>query len=301
MSRTYGLLLATILAAGVLVSPGSATASSDDPVPIAGGIQTGLPSPYGPVLHVLAPGPTELGFMGIDVEPNTITNFDGFVAMGHFNGTVRDPDGNDYDLGDSGIRVFQGSYRSTDGSTHRGTFVFVLIELHSRSSGLQLHDLNGGISASGLCWTVRVPDAALKVSDDLKAVTLHVADATVVDTRQRFGDANVPATISLDVTWTSAGPPHHHTPGSTDPMDPTNFDGKFRIAQAAGTVSGSNAEGFSFRTVGTISSAGVSSVLGIPGWAEMGIERNGSFLKWEREDDGRLLRHSALVRRSVRG
>jgi hypothetical protein len=277
MKRWYTVLVGMALAVAVVVSPGPATASTDDPVPIPGGIETGLAPPYGPVLHVFAPGPTDLGFMGVDVEPNTITNFDGFTAMGHFNGTVRDEDGNLYDLGLSGIRVFQGDYRSADGVTHHGTFVFVLIELYDLGSGSQVHHFNGGIAASGLCWTVRVPESALKVNENLKEATLRVENASVVDDLQRFGGANIPATVSLAITWSAAGPQRHYKPRSADPTDPTNFEGKFRIALATGTISGSNAEGFSF--MGTASSAEVSSVFGIPGWAEMGIERNGSFLR----------------------
>lgn len=277
MRRSYRAFVTVALAVGIVVSPRPAMASTDDPVPIPGGIETHLPPPYGPVLHVFAPGPTDLGFMGVDAEPNTITDFGGFAAMGHFNGTIEDVDGNVYDLGDSGIRVYQGNYRSADGSTHQGTFVFLLIELYDPASGSQLHNFNGGFS-SGLCWTVRVPDSALEVNRDLKEATLHIENADAVDDLQRFGGANIPATVSLDITWTAAGPQHHYKPGSTDPTDPTNFDGKFRIAVATGTLSGSNAEGFSFTTVGNVSTEKISSVLGISGWAEMGIERNGSFL-----------------------
>lgn len=276
MRRLYTVLVGTALAVGIVVPPGPATASTDDPVPIPGGIETLLPPPYGPVIHVFAPGPTELGFMGVDVEPNTITDFDGFAAMGHFNGTVEDAEGNVYDLGLSGIRVFQGDYRSADGSSHHRTFVFILIELYDPGSGSQLHDFNGGITPSGLCWTVRVPDSALTVSENLKRARLHVENTSVVDDLQRFGGAKIPATVSLDITWTAVGPQHHYKPGSSAPTDPTNFDGKFRIAVTTGTLSGSNAEGFRFR--GNASSEAVSSVFGIPGWAEMGIERNGSFL-----------------------
>ena len=279
MRRWYAALVAVALALGVVASPGLATVPTDHPVPIPGGIDTRLPPPYGPTLHVFAPGPPDLGFMGVDVEPATITNFDGFVAMGHFNGTVEDQDGNLYDLGDSGLRVFQGNYRAADGSTHYGTFVFVLVELYDPATGSQSHHFNGGIAPSGLTWTIQVPDSALTVSQDGKEATLHVESASVVDDLQRFGGANIPATISFDITWTATGPRDHYRSGSTDPTDPRNFDGKFRIALATGTLSGSNAEGFSFATVDSASTAKVSSVLGIPGWAEMGIERNGSFLK----------------------
>lgn len=155
--------------------------------------------------------------MGLDVEPNTITNFHGFTAMGHFNGTVEDPDGNTYDLGDSGVRVFQGNYRSAHGAIHHGTFVFILIELYDSDSGSQLHDFNGGIASSGLCWTVQVPDSALTLSENLKEATLHVKNASVLDDLQRFGGANIPATVSLDVTWTPVGPQHHPKPGLCSP------------------------------------------------------------------------------------
>lgn len=116
------------------------------------------------------------------------------------------------------------------------------------------------------------------MSKNLKKATLHVEDASVVDDLQIFGGANIPSTVSFDITWIAAGPRRHYKPGSTDPTDPTNFDGKFRLAVATGTFSGSNADGFSFTTKGIASSAEVSSVFGIPGFAEMGIERNGSFL-----------------------
>jgi len=116
------------------------------------------------------------------------------------------------------------------------------------------------------------------VSKNGKRATLHVEDAAVVDDLQIFGGANIPSTVSYDITWTASGPRRHYKPGSTDPTDPTNFDGKFRLATATGTFSGSNADGFSFTTVGVASSAEVSDVLGVPGFAEMGIERNGTYL-----------------------
>jgi hypothetical protein len=63
--------------------------------------------------------------MGLDIEPNTITNFDGFTAMAYLNGTAVDADGNTLAIGLSDMRVFQGTYRSADGSTHHGTFAFI--------------------------------------------------------------------------------------------------------------------------------------------------------------------------------
>ncbi|HJZ67645.1 MAG TPA: hypothetical protein VKF81_05965 [Blastocatellia bacterium] len=89
-----------------------------EPVPIPGG------DVIPPLIHQFVPGPVELGppFEGVDVEPNGITNFRGFIAMGVLAGTATDGDGNTFDLF-SDIRVYKGEYVSSDGSHHRGTFV----------------------------------------------------------------------------------------------------------------------------------------------------------------------------------
>jgi hypothetical protein len=93
---------------------------SIEPVPIPGGLL--IP----PLIHVFAPGPLDQGFQGIDVEPNVITNFNGFVALAYPGGigTATDSDGNTYDLV-TDMRVFQGEYVSVDGTHHRGTFVLI--------------------------------------------------------------------------------------------------------------------------------------------------------------------------------
>jgi len=123
MRRLLALIgFATLLA--VFALPGTVSATTDDPVPIPGGIFTGLPPPNGPIVHVLAPGP-QPNFMGLDVEPNVITNFSGFAALAYLNGTARDAAGNSYAIGLSDMRVFQGSYRTADGSLAHGTFVFI--------------------------------------------------------------------------------------------------------------------------------------------------------------------------------
>jgi hypothetical protein len=87
-----------------------------DPVPIPGGLA--------PVVHIFAPGPVDLGFQGLDVELNGITNFRGFSALGYLAGTASDSNGNSYIVG-TDMRVFQGEYVAADGSHHRGTFVFI--------------------------------------------------------------------------------------------------------------------------------------------------------------------------------
>jgi len=91
-----------------------------DPVPIAGGLV--LP----PQIHVFAPGPVDQGFQGVDTEPSVITNYRGFSAIGYPGGfgTATDGNGNSYDV-ITDMRVFHGEYVSTDGTHHRGTFVFI--------------------------------------------------------------------------------------------------------------------------------------------------------------------------------
>ena len=64
MKRRFGLPLVVGLAAAMaLLLPGTATAVGSDPKPIPGGIQI----PDGPLIHVFAPGPVDLGFHYLDV------------------------------------------------------------------------------------------------------------------------------------------------------------------------------------------------------------------------------------------
>jgi hypothetical protein len=122
MTRRGSLLVILVSALGVVLAlPGSAVAIDTAPVPIPGGF---VPFPGAPFIHVLAPGPVDLGFMGEDVEPNTITNFQGFSALAYIGGTATDADGNTYTMFND-MRVFQGTYVSADGSVLHGTFAFI--------------------------------------------------------------------------------------------------------------------------------------------------------------------------------
>jgi hypothetical protein len=116
-----------------------------------------------------------------------------------------------------------------------------------------------------------VPDDALTIDPDLKSATLHIEDIDIVDSFVFLGENEVPATVSFDVTFTGQGQRFHFKPGSDDPTDPTNFDGKFRQGVATGTFSGSNDDGFSFTSDPGATSGGI--------FAEIGIETNGSLLK----------------------
>jgi hypothetical protein len=95
----------------------AATMVNADPVPIPGGIN--VP----PVIHIWAPGPPGIG-MGLDVDPNGITNFNGFAALAYLSGTATDSNNNTYDLS-SDMRLYRGEYVAADGTHHRGTFVFI--------------------------------------------------------------------------------------------------------------------------------------------------------------------------------
>ena len=88
------------------------------PIPIPGG---DVVPPLG-LIHIFFPGPTSIGNDGIDIEPSTITNFQGFTGVAMLAGTATDGNGNSFKLL-SDIRVFQGEYVSADGRHHHGTFV----------------------------------------------------------------------------------------------------------------------------------------------------------------------------------
>jgi len=110
-----------LLSAVFFLMPSPAHAAGSDPKPIPGGF---VPFPGAPLIHVFAPGPVDAGFMGEDVEPNTITDFKGIAALAYPLGTATDADGNTFVMFND-MRVFRGTYVSMDGSVLRGTFAFI--------------------------------------------------------------------------------------------------------------------------------------------------------------------------------
>jgi hypothetical protein len=133
-----------------------------------------------------------------------------------------------------------------------------------------MHDFNGGIQPSGLFWIVQLSDDSLRVSRDGRRATLRAEDLSVIDSFQFGGPFPVPATVSLNVTWEATGDRLPRGRGSAvAPTDPAAFVGRFAAARSMASFSGSEL-GFSFR-----SNPGVSTDRG---YAEMGTERNGSFL-----------------------
>lgn len=96
------------------------------PNPIPGGIELAP----GVVIHVWGPGDpavtlpfTGITLGGLDVEPTTITNFNGSTAVAFHVGSVRASDGRTYNL-ETDIRAFDGQYM-VDGTVHRGSFALV--------------------------------------------------------------------------------------------------------------------------------------------------------------------------------
>lgn len=138
---------------------------------------------------------------------------------------------------------------------------------------VQLHDFNGGIAPSGLFWTVRVPDDALRIHG--RRARLEVKDLDVIDSFTFLGANQVPARVSFEIDFRAYGDEMRFEPGSTDPTDPSNFEGRFRFAVATGRFEGTE-RGFRFRA-DDASSAGV--------FAEMGHERNGAYLRRDHDDD----------------
>jgi hypothetical protein len=134
-----------------------------------------------------------------------------------------------------------------------------------------VHDFNGGVQPSGLFWIVQLPGDAFRVSRDGRRATLRVNDLSVIDSFQFGGPVSVPATVSMNVTWAATSDRQPRGKGrAVPPTDPAAFLGRFADARSTASFSGSEL-GFSFR-----SNPGVSTDRG---YAEMGTERNGSFLQ----------------------
>ena len=132
-----------------------------------------------------------------------------------------------------------------------------------------MHDFNGAIQPSGLFWIVEVPDDAFRVSRDGDHAVLEAKDVCVVDSFQFGGPVSVPASVSFAVRWDAIGPRRRRGSGSgVPPTDPAAFLGDFAFARSTAQFSGREL-GFSFRSDRATSDRG---------FAEIGPERNGTFL-----------------------
>jgi hypothetical protein len=112
--------------AGATVSPSSPTRVTVAPKPIPGGIELAP----GVVIHVFGAGDpavtlpfTGITLQGLDVEPTTITDFNGSSALAYHVGRVRASDGRTYNL-ETDIRAFEGEYVA-EGAVRHGSFALI--------------------------------------------------------------------------------------------------------------------------------------------------------------------------------
>ena len=84
----------------------------------------GDPGPIPASRHIFAPGPRSQGLMGLQVEPSSITDFQGTVALAYLSGTATDGGGQHYELAVD-LRLMSGDYVAMDGSTRTGAFAFI--------------------------------------------------------------------------------------------------------------------------------------------------------------------------------
>jgi hypothetical protein len=145
------------------------------------------------------------------------------------------------------------------------------VDLFEPGSGSQVHDINGGVLASGLFWTLPLDDDALDVSDDGRRVVLDVEGIQVIESYQLFAPTTTAATLSFHIEWQATGPFVERGKDATvAPTDPAAFLARFAVARSTAEFELSEF-GFSFR-----SNPGVNAD---QGFAEMGRERNGVFLR----------------------
>lgn len=144
------------------------------------------------------------------------------------------------------------------------------MDLFEPGSGSQVHDINGGVLASGLFWTLPLDDNTLHLSDDGRRAVLDVEDIQVIESYRLFGPNTTPATLSFHIEWQATGPFVARGKDATvAPTDPAAFLARFAVARSTAEFEVSEL-GFSFS-----SDPGVSTD---QGFAEVGRERNGVFL-----------------------
>ena len=88
-----------------------------------------VPIPFEPIapgVHAFLPGPADSpqSMLPFGRDPSTITDFAGFVAVTHLQGTGKASDGVST-LYDVDLRIMKGVYRGVDNKFHFGTFALV--------------------------------------------------------------------------------------------------------------------------------------------------------------------------------
>ena len=145
------------------------------------------------------------------------------------------------------------------------------MDLFDPSSGsqVQVHDLSPGTQPNGLFWTAQLPRHAFNVRHDGRIARLKLREQALVDTFTISGTLGIAAQVNLDVVWSATSEPVARGEGTgVGPTSPAAFSANFAEANCRGRVSGFET-GFAFET-GLLTAAAF--------FAEMGQERNGSFL-----------------------
>jgi hypothetical protein len=115
-----------------------------------------------------------------------------------------------------------------------------------------------------------VADDALRVSNGGSKAVLDVEDIEVIDSFQFGSGIGTPASVSFHIEWHATGPVMQRGKDTAvPPTDPAAFLGQLAVAQSTAVLTGSEF-GFSFSSNPGVSTANT--------FAEMGRERNGSFL-----------------------
>jgi hypothetical protein len=147
-----------------------------------------------------------------------------------------------------------------------------------------VHDFTGGIAPNGLLWIVQVPDDAVTKNPEDGTLTISLKNVAVVDQIAQpgsffIGSTGFPATVSLNMTFQKHGRPRIIRPTSASPISPHSWAGEMSDATYSGTFSVAYTDG-KFSAHGDFGSMASDQI-----FAEMGRERNGSFVEHEDQDE----------------
>ena len=152
-----------------------------------------------------------------------------------------------------------------------------------------MHDFNGGIRPNGLFWVVQVPDEAVTTTED--TLTISLTNVAVVDQISFpgnifLGSTGHPATLTLNMTFQKHGRPRIVRPTSASPISPHSWAGEMSDAVYSGDFSVVNTN-HTFSAEGTFGKLPGQQVPApsLQIFAEMGTERNGSFVRHEDQED----------------
>ena len=133
-AATAGASAVTVVGASAAGADGRRPTFSNRPIPKPIPFATppsdpGPPDPFNSI-HWTLPGPEGattqfigIPAFGLDANPNTIGDFEGFNAYAVIAGQARGGDGEPFDC-EFDVRVMQGRYVAEDGNEYSGTFAF---------------------------------------------------------------------------------------------------------------------------------------------------------------------------------